>query len=159
METTSLRDLFGDDRIDLYLRSTQKPDVIVELVGLFRLAEPTASRVAASIAEREAIGSTGIGERVAIPHCRTDAVDRVHVAYGRKLSGIDFQAIDGLAVRHVFMIVAPPGAAGGAYLGALAQIAQLCKRAGVLERLEMITTAAEFLALLEDRAPSRLESR
>jgi mannitol/fructose-specific phosphotransferase system IIA component (Ntr-type) len=158
METTSLRDLFDDDRIQLDLQSTHKSEVLVELVSLFHLGEPTASRVAASIAEREAIGSTGIGERVAIPHCRTDAVDRVHVAYGRKLSGIDFEAIDGLAVRHVFIIVAPPGAAGGAYLAALAQIAQLCKRAGVLERLETITTAAEFLSLLEERAPSRLES-
>ena len=159
METTSLRDLFHEDRIALDLRSTQKSDLILELVGLLRLAEPTASRVAAAIAEREAIGSTGIGERVAIPHCRTDAVDRVYVAYGRELAGIDFEAIDGLAVRHVFLIVAPPGAGGGEYLSALAQIAQLCKRPGVLERLEAITTAAGVLTLLEERAPSRLESR
>ena len=150
--------MFDENRVALDLRATQKSEVIVKLVGLFRLAEPTASRVAAAIAEREAIGSTGIGERVAIPHCRTDAVDRVHVAYGRKRTGIDFEAIDGLAVRHVFLIVAPPGAAGGEYLSALAQIAQLCKRPGVLERLETIATAAEFLALLEEPASSRLES-
>jgi mannitol/fructose-specific phosphotransferase system IIA component (Ntr-type) len=159
METHSLRDLFDDDRIALELRSVLKSEAIIELVSLFRLPEPTASRVATAIAEREAIGSTGIGERVAIPHCRTDAVDRIHVAYGRKLSGIEFEAIDGLPVRHVFIIVAPTGAVGGAYLGALAQIAQLCKRAGVLERLETIATPAEFLSLLEDRAPSRLEPR
>src|SRR5262245_14237040 len=126
METTSLRDLFAADRIGLDLRAAHKPELIAELVGLFRLDEAVAARVAAAITEREAIGSTGIGERVAIPHCRVDAVDRVHVGYGRKLSGIDFEAIDGLAVRHFFIIVAPPGAAGGAYLGALAQIAQLC---------------------------------
>jgi mannitol/fructose-specific phosphotransferase system IIA component (Ntr-type) len=113
METHSLRDLFDDDRIALELRSVLKSEAIIELVSLFRLPEPTASRVATAIAEREAIGSTGIGERVAIPHCRTDAVDRIHVAYGRKLSGIEFEAIDGLPVRHVFIIVAPTGAAGG----------------------------------------------
>jgi len=146
-----LRESFVRGRIALELKSESRDEVLGELVGLLGLAEPAAARILAAIVDRESIGSTGIGERVAIPHCRTSDVDRLHIAYGRKLAGIEFQAIDGLPARHFFLIVAPHGDAGGAYLTTLAQVAQLCKRSGVLARIEALATPDEFLALLEER--------
>ncbi|MFN0152498.1 MAG: PTS sugar transporter subunit IIA [bacterium] len=148
-----IRESFDRSRIALELKSENRDDVLGELVALLALGEPAASRILAAIVDRESIGSTGIGERVAIPHCRTNDVDRLHIAYGRKNSGIEFAAIDGLPARHFFLIVAPHGDAGGAYLTTLAQVAQLCKRTGVLARLETLATADEFLALLEERNP------
>ncbi len=146
--------MFDRGRVALELKSETRDDVLGELVARLGLGEPGASRILAAIVDRESIGSTGIGERVAIPHCRTNDVDRLHIAYGRKHAGIEFAAIDGLPARHFFLIVAPHGDAGGAYLATLAQVAQLCKRPGVLARLEALATPDEFLALLEERNPA-----
>lgn len=146
-----LREIFDRGRVALELKSENRDDVLAELVALLGIADPAAARILAAIVERESIGSTGIGERVAIPHCRTNDVDHLHIAYGRKNAGIEFAAIDGLPARHFFVIVAPHGDAGGAYLATLAQVAQLCKRSGVLARLEMLATPDDFLALLEER--------
>src|SRR2546430_4370436 len=65
---------------------------------------------------RETLGSTGIGQNIAIPHCRALAVNRLRVAFGRKLDGIDFNAIDGKPVHYFFLIVAPPLEVSNQYL-------------------------------------------
>ena len=58
--------------------------------------------------EREQLGSTGIGEGVAIPHCKIDGLDGVALAIGIAQRGVDFDAADGQAVRLFFLIVSPP---------------------------------------------------
>src|SRR5258708_12810457 len=65
---------------------------------------------------RETRGSTGIGQNIAIPHCRALAVNSLRVAFGRKLEGIDFNAIDGKPVHYFFLIVAPPLEVSNQYL-------------------------------------------
>jgi fructose PTS system EIIBC or EIIC component len=60
------------------------------------------------VMEREMLGSTGIGNRVAIPHCPTQSVKGVVVAFGRSKQGIDFQAFDGHEVNHMFLMGTNP---------------------------------------------------
>src|SRR5256886_7796101 len=71
---------------------------------------------------REPLGWRGIGKNIAIPHCRARAVNRLRVAFGRKLDGIDFNAIDGKPVHYFFLIVAPPLEVSNQYLPVLGKI-------------------------------------
>ncbi len=63
------------------------------------------------LAEREALGSTGIGNGVAVPHVKTDAVTSPVLAFGRSQDGIDWSAIDGRKVHIIFLILVPVSAA------------------------------------------------
>ncbi len=103
-----LREFFAEDAINLQLQSTTKDDVLKELVGLLQLDDKAEQTLVKMLKRRETLGSTGIGQNIAIPHCRALAVNRLRVAFGRKLDGIDFNAIDGKPVHYFFLIVAPP---------------------------------------------------
>src|SRR5207245_2461270 len=82
--------------------------VLKELVGLLSLDDKAEQTLVKMLKRRETLGSTGIGHNIAIPHCRALAVNRLRVAFGRKLEGVDFNAIDGKPVNYFFLIVAPP---------------------------------------------------
>ncbi|MCM8787814.1 MAG: PTS sugar transporter subunit IIA [Candidatus Omnitrophica bacterium] len=62
----------------------------------------------ADILEREALGSTGIGYNIAIPHSRTEAVDGFVIGFGRSIEGIDFNSLDGEKVNLIFLMGANP---------------------------------------------------
>ena len=146
-----LREFFADDAINLQLESSAKDDVLKELVGLLKLDDKAEQTLVKMLKRRETLGSTGIGQNIAIPHCRALAVSRLRVAFGRKLDGIDFNAIDGKPVHYFFLIVAPPLEVSNQYLPVLGKIAQFAKEPDVPAKLAMISTPAEFLKLLEDK--------
>jgi len=100
---------------------------------------------------RETLGSTGIGNHIAIPHCRSLVVSRLRCGFGRCMKGIDFKAIDDQPVAYFFLIVAPPLEVSNQYLPVLGKIAQFAKESDVPTRLAKLTTPAEFLALLEEK--------
>ena len=78
-------------------------------------------------------------------------MSQLRVAFGRKLEGIDFNAIDGKPVHYFFLIVAPPLEVSNQYLPVLGKIAQFAKEADVPEKLAMLNSPQEFLKLLEDK--------
>jgi PTS system nitrogen regulatory IIA component len=146
-----LREFFSEDGINLHLQSTTKDDVLKELVGLLKLDEKAEQTLVKMLKRRETLGSTGIGQNIAIPHCRALAVNRLRVAFGRKLEGIDFNAIDGKPVHYFFLIVAPPLEVSNQYLPVLGKIAQFAKEADVPERLATLKSPQELLTLLEEK--------
>jgi len=146
-----LREFFSEDAINLHLQSTSKDDVLKELVGLLKLDDKADQTLVKMLKRRETLGSTGIGQNIAIPHCRALAVNRLRVAFGRKLEGIEFNAIDGKPVHYFFLIVAPPLEVSNQYLPVLGKIAQFAKEADVPEMLAKISTSQEFLKLLEEK--------
>jgi len=146
-----LREFFSEDGINLDLASTTKDEVLKELVGLLKLDEKSEQTLVKMLKRRETLGSTGIGQNIAIPHCRALAVNRLRVAFGRKLQGIDFNAIDGKPVHYFFLIVAPPLEVSNQYLPVLGKIAQFAKEADVPEKLAKLGSPKEFLKLLEDK--------
>jgi len=146
-----LREFFSEDAIDLNLKATDKDDVLKEMVGLLRLDEKSDAMLYKMLKRRETLGSTGIGQNIAIPHCRSLVVNRLRVAFGRKLEGIDFKAIDDKPVNYLFLIVAPPLEVSNQYLPVLGKIAQFAKEPDVPERLARLKTGAEFLQLLEEK--------
>jgi mannitol/fructose-specific phosphotransferase system IIA component (Ntr-type) len=80
-------------------------------------------------------------------------VSRLRLAYGRKVSGVDFNAIDGAPVHNFFLIVAPPLEVSNQYLPVLGKIAQFCKDSEVTDQLLALESTDEFLDLLSEKAP------
>ena len=144
-----LREFFSEDAIDLHLKSTTKDAVLKELAGLLKLDEKSDAMLYKMLKRRETLGSTGIGQNIAIPHCRSLVVNRLRVAFGRKLEGIDFKAIDDKPVHYFFLIVAPPLEVSNQYLPVLGKLAQFAKEPDVPERLAKLNTPDEFLKLIE----------
>ena len=146
-----LRDFFTPGAIDLDLRAVDKDAALGELVRLLGVdarAEETLLRV---LLRRESLGSTGMGRGIAIPHCRSLVANRLRIAYGQSRTGIEFQAIDGKPVRHLFLIVAPPLEISNQYLPVLGRIAQFAKEPDVPERLAALTRPDDFFRLLEEK--------
>jgi mannitol/fructose-specific phosphotransferase system IIA component (Ntr-type) len=148
-----LREFFTPDVVKLDLESDQKDDLLRELVGLLGLDEKAEATLLKTLKRRENLGSTGIGKGIAIPHCRSLVVSRLRLAYGRKVSGVDFNAIDGAPVHNFFLIVAPPLEVSNQYLPVLGKIAQFCKDSEVTDQLLALESTDEFLDLLSEKAP------
>jgi len=93
--------------------------------------------------ERERLGSTGIGEGVAIPHGKLKNIDRLLISFGRSQEGIDFNSMDGRPAHLFFLLIAPEESVG-IHLKTLARISKLLKNPNVRQRL-MATSDPEGL--------------
>lgn len=148
-----LRELFSSETVKLELESTTKDDVLRELVALLDLDGKSEGVLYKTLKRRENLGSTGIGKGLAIPHCRSLVANRLRLAYGRKPSGLDFNAIDGAPVHNFFLIIAPPLEVSNQYLPVLGKIAQFAKDPDIPGLLAELESVDGFLQLLEERAP------
>ncbi len=146
-----LRDYLSFQQIDLDLQGDSRDEILLALLGLLDLGDRSRHTLLRTLRRRENLGSTGIGRGVAIPHCRSLVVNRLHLAYGRRPGGVDFQAIDNRPVSHFFLIVAPPLEVSGQYLPVLGKVAQFARDAEATAMLDSLTTAEELLDLLEAR--------
>jgi len=146
-----LREFFTEESINLALKGRTKNEVLRELVELLHLDEKNQGMLLKMLQRRENLGSTGIGRGIAIPHCRSLVVNRLRVAFGRKLEGLDFKAIDGQPAHFFFLIVAPPLEVSNQYLPVLGKIAQFAKEEDVPSRLREIASPADFLKLVEEK--------
>jgi nitrogen PTS system EIIA component len=120
------------------LAGKNKLDVIKEMTVCLRQNNTIKNDQAlyATLMEREKLGSTGIGENVAIPHGKSDELTQIITVFARSLSGIDFEALDQKPVHFVCMVIAPAHSTGQ-HLKALAKISRLFKnqtlREGILK--------------------------
>ena len=146
-----LRDFLDPAAISLDLRATAKDPVLDELVALLKLDERTAQQLARLLKRREALGSTGVGRGIAIPHCRALGVADLRLGFGIHRTGLDYEAVDGKPVHVFFLIVAPPNELSNQYLPMLGRIAQFAQSPEVPERLKTLNTPAELLQLLDER--------
>jgi mannitol/fructose-specific phosphotransferase system IIA component (Ntr-type) len=146
-----LKDFLSPDAITLKLRGGSKEEVLAELVGLLKVDERSSGTLLRIIQRRENLGSTGIGRGIAIPHCRSLAVNRLRLAFGRRDEGLDFQAIDSKPVCNFFLIVAPPLEISNQYLPVLGRIAQFAKEPDVPDRLGALRSADDFWRLVEEK--------
>jgi len=91
-----------------------------------RIPALSPDRLTAILMEREGLGSTGIGEGVAIPHGKISGIDRLVTVFGRSREGVQFASLDGKPARLFFLVLAPENSAG-MHLKALARISRLLK--------------------------------
>jgi len=78
------------------------------LAGAGKIKQEDVDAAVEGAMAREAIGSTGIGHGIAIPHCRSDLVSEIVCAYGHSDDGVDFDSLDGEPVHSVFFLLTPP---------------------------------------------------
>jgi PTS system nitrogen regulatory IIA component len=133
-----IAEFLREDLILPELRSTDKVGVLREMCEALARAYPqlSAARLTETLLEREKLGSTGVGEGVAIPHGKLAGLPGLLAAFGRSRQGIDFAAIDQKPTYLFFVLFAPENSAG-VHLKALARISRLFKspqfRSSILE--------------------------
>jgi nitrogen PTS system EIIA component len=112
------------------LKAATKKEVIEELVDLLIASGAFEKKIKAKLIEtllaREALGSTAIGQGIAIPHGKSENVSKLTAALGISKKGIDFDSLDGEPAYIFFLLVAPIDSAGP-HLKALARISRLLK--------------------------------
>jgi nitrogen PTS system EIIA component len=146
-----LRDFFTPGAISFDLPATDKDSALAAMVGLLGMDTRASDTLLRVLQRRESLGSTGFGRGIAIPHCRSLVASRLRIAYGHCRSGVEFHAMDGGPVHHLFLIVAPPLEISNQYLPVLGRIAQLAKEPGLPERLAALTQPDDFFRLLEEK--------
>ncbi len=127
----NIMDFLAESAVTTDVKAHQsKEDVIRELVGLLvkagSIKERDLGKLVQTLLKRESLGSTGIGQGVAIPHGKSDCVNKLVGAFGVSRSGVNFDALDGESVALFFLLVAPEDSAGP-HLKALARISRLLK--------------------------------
>ncbi|GAA3805949.1 hypothetical protein GCM10022403_045060 [Streptomyces coacervatus] len=99
---------------------------------------------------REEQGTTGLGEEIAIPHAKTDAVTAPVVGFARSGEGVEWGSLDGTKARLVFMIAVPKAAAGDEHLRILALLSRKLMDAGFRERLMAAGDERAVLGVLSE---------
>lgn len=144
-----ISDMLHPSAIEPSLGASNKPGVLRELVGLVLKTQPDLdpNHLVDTLLRREKLQSTGIGDGVAIPHGKTDAVSEVIVCVGRSAEGVDFQSLDG-APAHLFVTLLVPANEAGLHLKALARVSRLLKQADLRQALLDAEDGEAMYALL-----------
>jgi len=131
-----LSEIFKEDNIIPDLKSGDKTKVLEELVEALVSTRPSLDKDALVriLLDRERLGSTGIGDGVAIPHGKFRGINEPIICFGRSLDGLDFDSMDGQPVHLFFLLVAPEDSAS-AHLKALARIAKILKNSSFRKTL------------------------
>ncbi|WP_462413140.1 PTS fructose transporter subunit IIABC [Neobacillus sp. Marseille-QA0830] len=144
-----ITELLTKDTMNLGLTSSEKADVIEELVTVLDNAGKLADRneYKQQILNREAQSTTGIGDGIAIPHAKTKAVKQAAIAFGRSTGGVNYESFDGQPAHLFFMIAATEGA-NNTHLEALARLSTILMREEVRKQLLEAKTADEVLNVI-----------
>lgn len=147
----ALIDLINEDVVKVPLTSTSKPEIIRELIQI--LADKgtieDAEKVYNAIMDREAQGSTGLEQGIAVPHAKTDAVTDLTIAIGISPKGVDFESLDNEPSKIFFLMLAPPNKSGP-HIEALSEIAKLTKSKSFLKMLTNAQSAEEVVDLFRE---------
>jgi PTS system nitrogen regulatory IIA component len=143
-----LNELLTPDAVLPALRVNGKKQALQEMSE--RAAEVSklpAREIFDSILQRERLGSTGVGDGIAIPHGKLLKCPRIFGVFARLERPIDFEALDGLPVDLIFLLVAPESA-GADHLKALAMIARLLRDSSLAAQLRATRDASAIYAML-----------
>ncbi|WP_020676487.1 PTS sugar transporter subunit IIA [Geopsychrobacter electrodiphilus] len=134
------------------LQATGKDAALAELTDALLTVAPGLKRddVLKVLHERERLGSTGIGDGVAIPHGKLKGMPSLMLAFGRSTVGVDFESMDGQPA-HLFFLLLAPEESVGVHLKALARISKLLKDVTVRQLMINATSAEEIYQLICER--------
>jgi mannitol/fructose-specific phosphotransferase system IIA component (Ntr-type) len=149
----NLIEILEENLIKVPLVSNSKSDVLVELVNVLAIGKNLSvhekDSVLEAVVNREALGSTGIGKGICIPHAQSESIENINVVVGVSRVPIDFDSPDNLKSRLFFLVVASSGAAS-AHVEVLAAIARACS-SGVFRRmLEQCKSNKEVVQLFSE---------
>ncbi|HUI46216.1 MAG TPA: fructose PTS transporter subunit IIA [Nitrospirota bacterium] len=145
----TIKDLLQNDLIIENLAATDKNGVLREFARLLKEKgkiedEENLVRV---LTEREALGSTGIGDGVAIPHGKLGSLSEIIVAFGRSMYGVEYQSLDAKPVFLFFLLVTPDDKPGD-HLKTLARISRILKNSALRTSLRQAPGRQEMRILL-----------
>ena len=146
----TLLDILSPKSTIVGLQADSKEGIIRELVESLEEGDAISDRekVLQAVLEREHIMSTGIGDGIAIPHGKSEAVVKLTAALGTHKRGVDFEALDG-EPAFVFFLLVSPANISGPHIKALARISRLLKNDDFKKSLIEATTAEEIIATIE----------
>jgi fructose-specific phosphotransferase system IIA component len=146
-----LSGLLKESSIELELEGRDKAGIISELVDVLCRAGNIRNKKAVSeaLGEREKMGSTAIGNGVAVPHTKIDGVKQPVLVFGRSLGGVDFNSLDGEKTYLFFMLISPKEDIG-AHLKILAKISHLIKDRFMVGLFRKAKTKKEALAIISN---------
>lgn len=132
------------------LRVSGKKQALQELASqAARLTGLPDSAIYEALLQRERLGSTGIGEGIAIPHGKLPSLTRIFGLIARLDKPVDFEALDGQSVDVLFLLLAPEGA-GADHLKALARVARVLREPGLIERVRATRDATALYAIMTE---------
>ena len=148
----NITDLIKKEFIIEELKSKTKKEVLLELSEVFLRRDVTVDcdAMVEVLLEREKLGSTGIGDGIAIPHGKLPGLENLVVSFGRTIEGIDFDSLDGKPVHIFFLLMAPENSAGQ-HLKALAKISRMLKDEGFRKELMEAKTSDEIYSLIDKK--------
>lgn len=140
-----ITELMSNDLIISTLLGKTKKEALKELVDCVVKKESKidSNELLRVLLEREELGSTGIGDGIAIPHGKIKKIENLIVAFGRSLEGVDFQSMDGKPTHIIFLLIAPENSAG-IHLKALARISRLLKDSAFRRNIMEANTSQEI---------------
>jgi len=144
--------LLAPDAVVPSLKANSKKQLLQELAE--RAAKLTGlpeRRIFDTLIERERLGTTGMGQGIAIPHGRLAGLTKIIGLFARLETPIEYEAMDGQPVDLVFLLLAPEGA-GADHLKALARVSRLLRNQQALEKLRAATKPEVLFALLTEKS-------
>lgn len=147
-----ITDFLREKAVSINMTATDKQGVIRELVQLLvkagEIKSPDEEKLVPILLAREALGSTGIGQGVGIPHGKSNCVRDLVGAFGLSRRGVNFDSLDGEPVHLFFLLVAPEDSAGP-HLKALARISRLLKDRFFRESLKEAKDERQILRIIQ----------
>ncbi|WP_311479574.1 fructose-specific PTS transporter subunit EIIC [uncultured Anaerococcus sp.] len=146
-----IRDLLKKDLMVLDLKANTKEEAIKEIADKFfeKGYVKSAEDFAEGLREREAQGSTALGESVAIPHSKNKTVIEPAVLFARKIGGLDYDALDGMPTEIFFAIGAPDGE-NNLHVATLAELSKMIMKDGFIDDLKKVNNEDEVYAVIEE---------
>ena len=144
----NINDMLSDDAFLMNFDGTSKKQVLEELSKLAEIKLGINSRtLLENLIKREKLGSTAVGNGIAIPHANINAIDRPFVFVSTLVNGLDFNSTDDLPVDIIFLLIAPDNK-GSEHLQALALISRLLRNKELTTKLRGCKSAESALAVI-----------
>jgi PTS system nitrogen regulatory IIA component len=149
-----LGDLIAPEAVKPSLKVKNKKQLLTELAACASRSCGLQERdIFDVLLQRERLGSTGLGQGVAIPHGKMAGLNQIVGVFARLAEPVDFDAVDGEPVDIVFLLLAPEGA-GADHLKALARISRLLREGSAVEKLRASKDASALYAVLTQEEAS-----
>ncbi|PKN53430.1 MAG: PTS fructose transporter subunit IIA [Deltaproteobacteria bacterium HGW-Deltaproteobacteria-13] len=147
-----LDQIFKVEFINANLVARNKDDALAELVNTIIRGglKLNYSSIIEILKQREKLGSTGIGDGVAIPHGKVAELDDIVVAFGRSIDGISYDSLDGKPVYLLFLLLAPENSAGQ-HLKILAKISKMLKDVNFRKKLLKANSQSDLYKIIIDQ--------
>lgn len=146
-----IQELLNEKVMLLNLKASSKSEAIDEMIDCLKENDiiTDVEEFKKGIWNREAQGSTGIGDGIAIPHCKSATVVRPTVVFAKSEDGVDFDSLDGEKVNVIFMIATTEGA-NDTHLEALAKLSQSLMKDGFIDKLKAVKSTEEVIRLFDE---------